>query len=93
VLNTVLYNWKEGTNNEVKKRLRNTSASSLLNSLTPSLSDSVSLAAASVNADALFDRKIKLVTEGIDSFFGSKLREVPKDNALTIINYILSMKR
>ena len=93
MLNTVLYNWKEGTNNEVKKRLRNTSASSLLNSLTPSLSDSVSLAAASVNANALFDRKIERVTEGIDSFFGSKLGEVIKDNALTIINYILSMKR
>jgi hypothetical protein len=40
----------------------------------------------------LFDRKIDLITEGIDLFFASKLRGLPKDNALTIVNYILSMK-
>jgi hypothetical protein len=40
----------------------------------------------------LFDRKIDLVTEGIESFFGSKLRELLEDNALTIVNYVLSMR-
>ena len=42
--------------------------------------------------DALFDRKIDLITEGIDPFFASKLRELSEDNALTLINYILTMK-
>ena len=41
----------------------------------------------SISNDALFDRKIDLVTVGIDSFIGSKHRELPKDNALTIVNY------
>jgi hypothetical protein len=57
------------------------------NAFTSSLPDSVSPAATSINADTLFDRKIDLVTVGIDSFFGSKHRELPKDNPLTIVNY------
>jgi hypothetical protein len=40
----------------------------------------------------LFDRKIDLVIEGIELFFGSKLRELLEDNALTIVNYVLSMR-
>ncbi|HEU4822290.1 MAG TPA: hypothetical protein VFS97_02590 [Nitrososphaeraceae archaeon] len=50
------------------------------------------VSAAIANNDALLDRKIDLITEGIDLFFASKLRGLPKDNALTIVNYILSMK-
>jgi hypothetical protein len=50
------------------------------------------VSAAIANNDALFDRKIDLITEGIDLFFASKLRGMPKDNALTIVNYIVSMK-
>ena len=44
------------------------------------------------NNDALFDRKIDLITEGIAPYFASKLRELSKNNALTIIDYVLSMK-
>jgi hypothetical protein len=44
------------------------------------------------NYDALFDRKIDLITQGIDSFYVSLLKELSQDNALTIVNYILSMK-
>jgi hypothetical protein len=44
------------------------------------------------NNDALFDRKIDLITQGIDSFYVSLLKELSQDNALTIVNYILSMK-
>jgi hypothetical protein len=44
------------------------------------------------NNDALFDRKIGLITQGIDSFYVSLLKELSQDNALTIVNYILSMK-
>ena len=63
MLNTVLHNWKERTNNEVKKRLSKSS-------LSP------------VSPPILFDRRIDLITEGIDSFFGSILREILEDNAL-----------
>jgi hypothetical protein len=42
--------------------------------------------------DVLFDRKIGLITEGIESFYVSMLRELSQDNALTVVNYILSMK-
>ena len=45
-----------------------------------------------LNDDALFDRKIDLITEGISPYFASKLRELSKNNALTIIDYVLSMK-
>jgi hypothetical protein len=76
VLNTVLYNWKEGINNAVKKRLSKSS----LSPFSPS------------DANSLFDRRIDLITEGIDSFFGSILREVLGENALTIVNYVLSMR-
>jgi hypothetical protein len=44
------------------------------------------------DANSLFDRRIDLITEGIDSFFGSILREVLGENALTIVNYVLSMR-
>jgi alkylated DNA repair dioxygenase AlkB len=91
VLNTILYNRKEETKDEVRKRKGNipTAAPSTAITSEPSISNNVS--AVSSN-DPLFDRKIELVTEGLDPFFGSKLRELLEDNALTIINYILSMK-
>jgi integrase len=97
VLNTVLYNRKERLNNEVKKRIgndsRTTSTSSLAAAIEPNLSgDRVTAAPSYENTDALFDRKIDFVTAGIDQFFSSKLRTLPKHNALTIIDYVLAMK-
>jgi integrase len=86
VLNTILYNWKEGVNNEVKKRQGNKLADAI--APRPSIGDNVSAA----NDDALFDRKIDLITEGIVPYFASRLRELSKNNALTIIDYVLSMK-
>jgi hypothetical protein len=76
VLNTVLYNREEGINNAVKKRL---SKVHYRLSHHPMLTP-------------LFDRRIDLITEGIDAFFGSILREILEDNALTIFNYVLSMR-
>ena len=92
MLNTVLYSWKEGTNTEVKKGQGNTSSVSASATTIASGSTINNFSAASANNDALLDIKIDLITEGIDLFFASKLRELPKDNALTIVNYILSMK-
>jgi hypothetical protein len=91
VLNTLLYNWKEGTNDEVNKRQRNIPAaiSSAAIARRSSISNNIS---GVPNNDALFDRKTDLITEGIEPFFGSRLRELSEDNALTIANYILSMK-
>ena len=76
MLNTVLYNRKERTSNEVKKR----PSKSSLSPISPP------------DANSLFDRRIDLVTEGIDSFFASILREILANNALTIVNYVLSMR-
>jgi integrase len=91
VLNTVLYNCKEGTKDEVNKRKGTipTATPSAVIGPKPSTSNNIS---AVPNSNALFDRKIDLITEGIDPFFGSKLRELSVDNALTIVNYILSMR-
>ena len=46
----------------------------------------------SSHANSLFDRRIDLETEGIDSFFGSILKKILADNGLTIVNYVLSIK-
>jgi integrase len=91
MLNTILYDRKEETNDEVSKRKGNipTAASSAAIAPRPSISNNVSAVSSS---DGLFDRKIDLITEGIDPFFGSKIRELSEDNALTIVNYILAMK-
>jgi hypothetical protein len=91
VLNTLLYNWKQGTNDEVNKRQRNipTATSSSAIAQRSSISNNISTVPSS---DALFDRKIDLITEGIEPFFGSRLRELSEHNAPTIANYILSMK-
>jgi hypothetical protein len=96
VLNTILYNWKEGIESEVNKGLRKTSTSTaetatIASTTRTSRRDNIDAVVVS-NADALFDRKIQLITEGIDTFFNSKLKELTHDNALTIVNYILSMK-
>lgn len=93
MLNTVLYNWEEEANNEVKIGQGNTSSTSAA-AIVPRnhLEDNLDAAATAANTDSLFDRKIDLITEGIAPFFASKLRELSKDNALTIIDYILSMK-
>jgi hypothetical protein len=58
VLNTILYNRKKGINNEVKKRQDKSAAAIAPRS---SIGNNVSAA----NNDALFDRKIDLITEGI----------------------------
>ena len=92
VLNTILYNSNEGIKNEVNKRLRNTSTTSAaaIASTRPSVKDNVR--AIVHNSNAVLDQKIDLITEGIDFFIASNLRELPNDNALTIATYILSMK-
>ena len=91
MLNTLLYNRKQGTNDEVNKRQRNipTATSSAAIAQRSSISNNISTVP---NSDALFDRKIDLITEGIEPFFGSRLRELSEDDALTIANCILSMK-
>ena len=43
-------------------------------------------------SDALFDRKIDLATEGLQPFLVSRLKKLPQENALTIVEYIISMK-
>ncbi|HEY9385794.1 MAG TPA: hypothetical protein VIP70_02045, partial [Nitrososphaeraceae archaeon] len=91
-MNTILYNSNEGIKNEVNKRLRNTSTTSAaaIASTRPSVKDNVR--AIVHNSNAVLDQKIDLITEGIDLFIASKLKELPKENTLTIVNYILSMK-
>ena len=42
--------------------------------------------------DALFDRKIGLATEGLQPFLVSRLKRLPQENALTLVDYIISMK-
>jgi integrase/recombinase XerD len=92
-LNTILYNWEEEANDEVKIGQGNTSSTSAAAIVERNtLGDNLDAAAAAANTDSLFDRKIDLITEGIDRFFVSKLRGLSKDNALTIIDYIISMK-
>lgn len=93
MLNTILYNSHEELRDQVNKSLRNTPTSAAAATITatrPSITDNV--CAVVSNNDAIFDQKIDLITEGIDSFMASNLRELPKYNALTIVNYILSMK-
>ena len=92
MLNTILYDRKENTNDEVSKRKGNIPTVAPSTAIASGSSISNNVSAVSSSNDALFDRKIDLITEGIDIFFGSKLRELSEDNALTIIDYILSMK-
>ena len=72
VLNTILYNSDNRIKNEVNKGLRKTSTSSASSTISsaprPYTSNNTSAVAPS-NNDALFDRKIDLITEGIGSFF------------------------
>ena len=47
------------------------------------------------NDDPLFDRKVDLVTAGLRAYYARCLkneREVSRNNALTICNYVMSMK-
>jgi hypothetical protein len=45
------------------------------------------------NSNPLFDRKVDLVTAGLQAGYAKRLKnEVSQDNALTICNYIMSMK-
>ena len=95
MLNTILYISKGGMKNNVDKRLRNTSVTPTVIGASTNRRHSTrdnNEAAATTHNDALFDRKVDLIIEGIDPFYNSMLRELPQDNALTIVNYILSMK-
>jgi hypothetical protein len=87
MLNTILYNSNEGIDNEVNRRLRNTPTATTILPIGPSVKDNVG--AITPNNDAIFDQEIDLITEGIDSFMATNLRELPKDNALTIAKYIV----
>ncbi|CAN5345316.1 hypothetical protein BH18THE2_BH18THE2_30210 [soil metagenome] len=92
VLNTILYNWYEGIKDEVQRKTSTSiTATAAISSTTNSTKDNNDAIAIPIN-DALFDRKIDLITEGIDSFFKSNLRELSPGNTLTIVNYIISMK-
>ena len=42
--------------------------------------------------DVLFDRKIQDVTAGLIPYFQKLLYKLPKENAWTIANYIISMR-
>jgi hypothetical protein len=87
-LNTIFYN-----PDEVNKRLGNiqtSTAAPTIPSMGPCVKDSFSVIAP-ING-AIIDKRINLITEGIESFMASNLRELPKDNALTIAEYIHSMK-
>jgi integrase len=59
---------------------------------------SVSVSAAAISTtssntnDALFDRKIAIAIEGLPPFFSSVLEELSQKNALTIVDYIISMR-
>lgn len=44
------------------------------------------------NNDTLIDIKIGLITEGLTPFFATRLKNLPQENALTIVDYIISMK-
>ena len=83
---------KKNTNDEVSKRKGNIPTVAPSTAIASGSSISNNVSAVSSSNDALFDRKIDLITEGIDPFFASKLRELSEDNALTLINYILTMK-
>jgi len=43
------------------------------------------------NSDALFERKIDIVTAGLELTIIDHLKTLPKENALIIIKYILAM--
>ena len=76
-MNTILYNWEEEANDEVKIGQGNTSSTSAAAIVARNtLGDNLDAAAAAANTDSLFDRKIDLITEGIDPFFVSKLDPV-----------------
>ena len=93
-MNTILYNRKEEIKNEVDNSLKNTSTAATNTTIASTVKPYIRSNgnnALSIN-DALFDRKTGLITEEIESFYVSMLRELSQDNALTIINYILSMR-
>ena len=94
-MNIILYNWEEERKDEVNKRWTKTSTTSsaagtIVSTTRLFTKDNIDTVAS--NNDALFDRKIDLITQGIDSFYVSLLRELSQDNALTIVDYTLSMK-
>lgn len=76
-MNTTLYNSEIETKDIVKKR----GAFGITTAVSYNSYD-----------DVLFDRKIELATEGMEPFYATKIRKLSKDNALTITNYVLSMK-
>jgi hypothetical protein len=98
VLNTILYISDGGIRNDVNKRQRTTSAAPTASAIVASTTRrpytryNNDTGATTTHHDVLFDRKVDLITEGIDPFYVSMLRELSQDNALTIVNYILSMK-
>ena len=90
MLNSILYNWDEETKDEVNKRrikTTSTAAGNIVSTTRLFTIDNIDSVAS--NNNALFDRKIEIITQGIDSFYVSLLRNLSQDNALTIVNYIL----
>lgn len=57
---------------------------------TTAISDSTT---STVNEDSLFDLKIEMATAGLIPYYSrSLLKDVTKENSLTIAKYILAMK-
>jgi len=97
MLNIILYNRDQVIKNEVNKGRRKASSISTAATSTtapPTARSSIGNNVCGVvsNNDTLFDRKIGLITEGIEPFFASRLKELPQENALTIVDYVISMK-
>jgi hypothetical protein len=42
-------------------------------------------------SDPLLERKIDMITEGVDPFVIKKLRNLSKENAITITNFLLAI--
>lgn len=47
---------------------------------------------ADIDIDSLFERKVSLITEGLTSSYANRLYKIPRDNAMAIIDFIMSMK-
>jgi hypothetical protein len=78
-------------NKGLRKTLTSASSPAISSAPRPYISNNSGAVVPSDN-DAIFERKIDLITEGIGSFFAAKLRELPMDHALTIVNYVISMR-
>jgi integrase/recombinase XerD len=45
-----------------------------------------------IHIDSLLERKVSLITEGLERNYADRLYKIPRENAMAIIDFILSMK-